>query len=214
MVILSTTEAVHMKNRVALLLVAGAVTLASMANAVAQDGPLLPGDNGPMKMGGPGGPGGGSGGPPPGASPEGGGVMPGSDVPALPVDLAIKAVQAIGKGCSQYHFGAAIVNAKGEPILVYIPDGAGPSHGYTAIRKAYTAVTFGVDSSKVQGMTSDSTVSAKMQADANLVTMSGGLLIKSASGELLGAIGVSGAEPGGHDTECGMKGLEAIKGQY
>jgi uncharacterized protein GlcG (DUF336 family) len=202
-----------MKNRVALICVASAVALASVTTAMAKDGPLLPGDNGPMKMGGPGGPGG-AGGPPPGPAPGGGGPMPGSDVPALPVDLAIKAVQAIGKGCSQYHFGAAIVNAKGEPILVYIPDGAGPSHGYTAIRKAYTAVTFNVDSSKVQSMAKDAAVTDKMQADANLVTMSGGLLIKAADGKLLGAIGVSGAEPGSHDTECGMMGLDAIKGKY
>jgi len=198
-----------MKNRVALLCVAGAVALASIASAIAKDGPLLPGDHGPVKMGGPGGPGG-AGGPPPG----GGGAMPGSDVPALSIDLAIKAAQAIGKGCSQYHFGAAIVNAKGEPILVYIPDGAGPSHGYTAIRKAYTAATFSVDSSKVGGMAKDPAVATEMQADGNLVTMSGGLLIKSSAGKLLGAIGVSGAEPGGHDAECGMKGLDAIKGQY
>lgn len=140
--------------------------------------------------------------------------MPGSDVPALPIHLAIKAAEAIGKGCSQYHFGAAIVNATGEPILVYIPDGAGPSHGYTAIRKAYTAVTLGVDSSKVGSMAQqDPAVAARLKADSNLVTMSGGLLIKS-GGKLLGAIAVSGAEPGGHDAECGMKGLDAIKGQY
>jgi uncharacterized protein GlcG (DUF336 family) len=197
-----------MKNRIAALYVASAVALVSIASAMAKDGPLLPGDNGPMKMRGPGGP-------PPGPPPGGGGPMPGSDVPALPVDLAIKAVQAIGKACSQYHFGAAIVNAKGEPILVYIPDGAGPSHGYTAIRKAYTAVSFDVDSSKVENMAQkDPAVGSKMQADGNLVTMSGGLLIKSSAGKLLGAIGVSGAEPGGHDAECGMKGLDAIKGQY
>lgn len=202
-----------MKKRIAMLCVAGAVALVSITSAMAKDGPLLPGDSGPMKMGGPGGPGG-AGGPPPGPPPGGGGPMPGSDVPALPVELAIKAMQAINKGCGQYHFGAAVVNAKGEPILVYIPDGAGPSHGYTAIRKAYTAVTFNVDSSKVQGMTKDPAVASKMEADSNLVTMSGGLLIKSSAGKLLGAIGVSGAEPGGHDTECGMKGLDAIKGQY
>jgi uncharacterized protein GlcG (DUF336 family) len=29
--------------------------------------------------------------------------------------------------------------------------------------------------------------------------------------KLVGAIGVSGAEPGGHDEECGLVGLEKIK---
>lgn len=203
-----------MKNTVALLCVAGALALASATSVMAKDGPLLPGDNGPMKMG-PGGPGGPGGPPPGGAGGPRGGAMPGSNVPALAAELAIEAAEAIAKGCSQYHFGAAVVNAKGEPTLVYIPNGSDPSHGYTAIRKAYTAITFNVDSSKVGNMArQDPAVAAKLKADGNLVTMSGGLLIKSAAGKLLGAIAVSGAEPGGHDAECGQKGLDAIKGQY
>jgi len=38
----------------------------------------------------------------------------------------------------------------------------------------------------------------------------GGLLLE-AGGEIIGAIGVSGAEPGGHDDECGTIGRNGIK---
>jgi uncharacterized protein GlcG (DUF336 family) len=44
------------------------------------------------------------------------------------------------------------------------------------------------------------------------MAFSGGILLK-AGDEIIGAIGVSGAEPGGHDEECALKGLEKIKSQ-
>jgi uncharacterized protein GlcG (DUF336 family) len=31
--------------------------------------------------------------------------------------------------------------------------------------------------------------------------------------DIIGAIGISGAEPGGHDDECGQIGVDKIKGQ-
>jgi len=146
--------------------------------------------------------------PPPPANP-----MPPTATPAPSIQLALKAAQTIAHDCRQYALGVAVVNAKGAPILVYIPDGSEPGHAYTAIRKAYTAITFHVDTSTlVQRGQQDAAFAAKVKADPNLLAFSGGLLLK-AHHEIIGAIGVSGAEPGGHDEECGLKGRAAIENQ-
>jgi uncharacterized protein GlcG (DUF336 family) len=58
----------------------------------------------------------------------------------------------------------------------------------------------------------DPKFAAKVRADPNLITFGGGIPLKVGN-EIVGAIGVGGAEPGGHDEECGLKGLAAIKDQ-
>ena len=50
----------------------------------------------------------------------------------------------------------------------------------------------------------------KITADPNLQAFSGGLPLMVGD-KLIGAIGVSGAEPGSHDEECGLAGLARIK---
>jgi uncharacterized protein GlcG (DUF336 family) len=146
--------------------------------------------------------------------PPGGGGMPQqAKVPAPPITMALQAAQAIAEGCKQYGLGVAVVDAKGEPRLVYIPDQSQSDHAYTAIRKAYTAVTFKVrtETLVVKAQT-DPVFAAKIKADPNLMAFKGGIpLFKG--GQLIGAIGVSGAEPGGHDDECGMIGYNAIQSQ-
>jgi uncharacterized protein GlcG (DUF336 family) len=57
----------------------------------------------------------------------------------------------------------------------------------------------------------DPAVVAKIKADPNLLSFAGGMLIKSRGGEILGAIGVSGAEPSAKDEECGLVGIGKIQ---
>ena len=132
---------------------------------------------------------------------------------ALAIDLALKAAQAIAAGCRQYPFGLAIVNAEGVATLIYVPDGAAAWHGYSAVRKAYTAVTFKEPTSAlVARVGQDAALAGKVRADPNLQLQKGGVPI-IVGGETIGAIGVSGAEPGGHDEECALIGLNSIKDQ-
>ena len=141
------------------------------------------------------------------------GPMPRATVRAPSIQLALEAAQAIARGCRQYPLGVTIVNAQGAPILIYIPNGSDPSHGYTALRKAYTAITFRAPTSQlVKKAQQDPQLAARIEADPNLMAFSGGLLLK-AGDEIIGAIGVSGAEPGGHDEECGLIGWRRIKGR-
>jgi uncharacterized protein GlcG (DUF336 family) len=127
--------------------------------------------------------------------------------------LALQAARAIAQACKQYPLGVAVVNSEGAPILVYIPDGSEPAHTYTAIRKAYTTVKFKVPTSELTGRAArDPQFAATIKADPNLIAFKGGIPLRAGS-YIIGAIGVSGAEPGGHDEECGMVGIASIKDQ-
>ena len=188
-----------MKTRI--LFVLGAVGLLAMSVAPAADSALpgdhpRPGDNGvPSANPGP-------------RPPE---MAPPPRGPSI--EVALKAAQTISQQCKQYPLGVAVVNSKGEPILVYIPDGSKSFHAYSAIRKAYTAVTYMVPSSElISKAQHDPAFAAEIKANPNLIAFKGGIPLK-VGGEVIGAIGVSGAEPGSHDEECGLKGLEAIQAQ-
>ena len=123
--------------------------------------------------------------------------------------MALHIAQTIAEQCKQYPLGVAVVNAEGAPILVYIPDGSEPFHAYTAIRKAYTAITYKVPTSElIQKAQQDPAFAAHVKADPNLIAFKGGVPLKEGA-EVIGAIGVSGAEPGSHDEECALKGLAA-----
>lgn len=166
---------------------------------------------------------------PPGDNGRGatGGVLPTTPqvIPAVPapwpkvprapsIDLALSAAKAIAEGCKQYPLGVAIVNSEGAPVLVYIPDGARASHAYTAIRKAYSAVTLKAPTLQftAKAQQGDPEILAKLKADPNLMSYGGGIPLMVGD-EVVGAIGVSGAEPGRHDNECALIGVEKIKAQ-
>ncbi len=129
--------------------------------------------------------------------------------PAL--DLALEAAKAIVDACKGYHVGVSIIDSAGTPKLYYIPDGTDGSHAYTGFRKAYTALTFKMPTSQVGALTkTDPAVVARIKADPNLLTFAGGMVLK-AGDEVIGAVGVSGAEPSAKDEECGLAGIGKIK---
>lgn len=133
-------------------------------------------------------------------------------LPTAPsIDLALEAAKAIVAACKGYHVGVSVIDSAGTPKLYYIPDGTDGSHAYTGFRKAYTALIFKMPTSQVGALTkTDPGVVAKIKADPNLLTFAGGLPL-TAGGEVIGAIGVSGAEPSSKDEECGLVGLNKIK---
>jgi uncharacterized protein GlcG (DUF336 family) len=191
-----------MKSRICLAIVGG--LLLPAAASLAADGSLLPGDRG--AMGRPGGaPRPANAGPPP---PRQADVV----APTPSMAVAMKAALAIAEACKQYPMALAVTDSQGVAKLIYVPDGSAPWHGYSAVRKAYTAVVFKEDSSKVVKKVNekDAATLEQFNADPNVQAQSGGLVLMVGD-KLIGAIGVSGAEPGGHDEECGLVGLEKIK---
>lgn len=115
------------------------------------------------------------------------------------------------RGCSQYPLGLAVVNSEGVATLIYVPDRSTAWHGYGAARKAYTTVTFKAPTSQlIKTVQQDAAIAAKVRADPNLQLQSGGVPLKVGD-ETIGAIRVSGAEPGGHDEECALIGSIRLK---
>ena len=144
-------------------------------------------------------------GPPPPPPPE----RPLPRAPSL--ELALEAARAIVDACKGYHVGVSVIDAAGTPKLYYIPDGTDGSHAYTGFRKAYTALTFKMPTSQVGSLTrTDQAVVARIKADTNLLTFAGGLVLKSGD-QVVGALGVSGAEPSAKDEECGLAGVARIR---
>lgn len=199
-----------MKSRIQQVLAGAALFMPVAVTLAAGVIPALPGDRGrPME----------------GIFPAAGAPRPSTPAPAAPpgppaaktlaaapsLAVALKAAEAIADACQQYPLGVAVVDSEGVAKLIYVPDRSEAWHGYSAVRKAYTAVTFQSDTSKlVKKAQEDPETAAKVKADPNLQAFSGGLLLKVGD-KIIGAIGVSGAEPGGHDEECGLVGLAKIK---
>jgi uncharacterized protein GlcG (DUF336 family) len=133
-------------------------------------------------------------------------------IPRAPsLDLAVEAAKATVVACKGYQISVSIIDAAGTPKLYYVPDGTDGSHAYTGFRKAYTALNFKMPTSQVGPLTkTDPSVAEKIKADTNFLTFAGGMLLM-AGDEVVGAIGVSGAEPSAKDEECGLVGIKKIK---
>jgi uncharacterized protein GlcG (DUF336 family) len=127
---------------------------------------------------------------------------------------AAKAAQA---ACAGFHFGFAVLDQSGQPKLIYITDGSTGAHATRASGKASAALLINGPSEGLNDRAAaDPAIAAKVQAAKDsgkpMMTMAGGLPIV-ANGQPLGAIGVSGAEPGGHDPECAAAALKTIRDQ-
>jgi uncharacterized protein GlcG (DUF336 family) len=134
---------------------------------------------------------------------------------SLSPEVALEAAQAALKKCRDngFQIAVAVVDRSGQPQVMLRDRFAGLHTPDTAVRKAYTALSF-------RTATSDLVKSLRSgQLDAGLaqlphVAMLGGRLMIEAGGSLLGGIGVSGAPgaPGGdRDEECAKAGLDAIR---
>ena len=127
------------------------------------------------------------------------------------MELALVAAKAAVAACKGSKVGVSVIDSAGMPKLYYIPDGVTGYHAYTGFRKAWTALTFKVPTSAVGAMTkADPAVRARIVGDSNFLSFAGGLPI-FVKGDLIGAIGVSGAEPSATDERCAIVGLKKIQ---
>jgi uncharacterized protein GlcG (DUF336 family) len=135
-------------------------------------------------------------------------TMPG---PALgpTLEKALTLAKAAVAACKGFHVGVSVIDSEGTPKLYYVPDGTGGYHAYIAFRKAYTALRFNQSSAEVGAQTkNDPALAAKIVADTNFMSFAGGLPILE-HGRVVGAIGVSGAEPSAADERCALAALNA-----
>jgi uncharacterized protein GlcG (DUF336 family) len=131
---------------------------------------------------------------------------------SLTPETALKAAQAALQSCSRtgYQVAVAVNDRSGVPIVMLRDRLAGPHTPETAVNKAYTAVTFKMDTLAFARATQASEASSGIRHLPRVVAIGGGLPIESA-GSLVGGIGVSGAPGGEADDVCAKAGVRAIR---
>lgn len=126
----------------------------------------------------------------------------------MSLDTALKAARAAIDACRKEGVQVAVtVLDRGGHAQAVLRDLLAPDLALAVSRaKAYAAVSFVLPTSQLEGR---STTPFGAPAVGGLVTGPGAVPIQ-ASGEFVGAIGVSGAPSGQTDERCARKGLEAI----
>ncbi|MER5795190.1 heme-binding protein [Streptomyces sp. NPDC001980] len=106
----------------------------------------------------------------------------------------------------------AVVNRSGITKVLLSDDGVGPIGVETARRKAYTAAVTGVPTSKFAAFAASPAmaVAPVHHVDADLLAVPGGVPITVDDGEVIGAVGVGGADAE-TDERLASRALEGLK---
>jgi uncharacterized protein GlcG (DUF336 family) len=151
---------------------------------------------------------------PAGALNRGPGTPPESTARGPSLSLAIEAARAAVDTCAAagYRIGATVVDSVGEARAMLTADGSDGSHVFVAMRKALTALTFKMPSSKAHELVpKDKTLLARVTPN---MFVEGGAVPIIVGGEVIGAIGASGAGGtaiGQQDEVCAAAGLRKVK---
>jgi uncharacterized protein GlcG (DUF336 family) len=131
---------------------------------------------------------------------------------SLSPETALKAAQAAMEHCREQglQVGVAVVDRAGV-MQIYLRDRfAGPHVEETAKRKAWTAVSFKIDTLTLASQTGPESLSAGIRDLSMPIALGGGVPIEAA-GTLVGGIGVSGAPGPDLDDVCARAGIAAIE---
>jgi uncharacterized protein GlcG (DUF336 family) len=130
----------------------------------------------------------------------------------LTPDVALKAVTAALADCRKrgYQVAVAVVDRAGVAQALLRDRFAGAHTPDTAIGKAWTAVSFRVDTLALAQQTQPGQPASGVRQLPRVVAVGGGEPIES-GGNLVGAIGVSGAPGGDADAACARAGIAAIR---
>ena len=131
---------------------------------------------------------------------------------SLTPEVALEAAQATMKKCrdSGYQIAVAVVDRFGQTQVMLRDRFAGPHTSDTAVRKAYTAVSFRTATSELAKLIRSGQLDSGLAQLPQVAMIGGGLMIEAA-GSVLGGIGVSGAPGGERDDDCAKAGLDAIR---
>ncbi len=131
------------------------------------------------------------------------------------LDLALEAAQTALQTCKAngYNVTALVVDSASVPKAEIVGDGAFAMTPAIAMRKAHTAIVFKKTSGEVgEQAKTDKALADQIAADKSLITWAGALPLV-VNGEVIGAIGVSGAPGGDKDEVCAKAGLAKIQGR-
>lgn len=129
-------------------------------------------------------------------------------IPRLTLETAQKIAQAVIVECrrSAIQVGVTVVDRGGHPVVV-LRDTLAPDLTLEISRqKAYTAMSFNAATSTMENRFTQPFSVGKVQG---LVFSAGGVPIEAA-GNIVGAVGVSGAPTGTQDEKCANAGVQAV----
>ena len=132
-------------------------------------------------------------------------------VRSLTPEAALRAARAALATCAKtgHQVAVAVTDRAGHPLVMLRDRHAGPHTPVTATNKAYTALTFKLDTTAFAQATASGPASG-IRHLPGVVAIGGGIPIESA-GSIVGAIGVSGAPGGDADDVCAKAGIAEIR---
>ena len=133
------------------------------------------------------------------------------EVRSLTPEAAFKAATAAMASCrkSGYQVAVAVSDRAGHALAMLRDRYAGPHTVQTSIDKAYTVISFRMDTKSFARETEKGPASG-IRHLPRIIAIGGGLPIES-GGSMVGAIGVSGAPGGDADEACAKVGIDAIR---
>ena len=136
---------------------------------------------------------------------------------SMTLDTAREAAWAAINSCRKrgYSVAVAVVDRGGNLQAFYRDRFAGPHSVQTAIRKAWTAVSFHQNTNDLADMLQQGIIPNQVQHNPGALLVGGGVNVIS-QGEIIGALGVSGAPPGKSEKDsidgtCAQDGIKAIE---
>lgn len=130
----------------------------------------------------------------------------------LKPEFALQMAQAAMDSCRDMgaQVSVAVVDRFGVLQVLLRDRYAGPHSVETATRKAWTAVSFKIDTVALAQATQPQTTSFGIRFISKALPLGGGIVVESA-GSMVAGIGVSGAPGPAIDDECAKAGVEAIE---
>jgi uncharacterized protein GlcG (DUF336 family) len=127
-------------------------------------------------------------------------------------EAALRAARAALASCqkSGFQVAVAVADRSGHPLVMLRDRFAGPHTSGTATGKAYTAITFKLDTLSFARVTREGESMSGIRQLPGVVAIGGGIPIE-AGGSIVGAIGVSGAPGGEADEACAKAGIAEIR---
>ena len=131
---------------------------------------------------------------------------------SLTLEAALKVAQETMNACRQLGYQAAVaVVDRGGNLQVLLRDRfAGPHTPEVARKKAFTALSFRTNTMEMAENTQAGKPASGVRHVPGTLMLGGGVMIR-AGGQLIGALGVSGAPGGQADEDCAEKGIASIQ---
>lgn len=133
---------------------------------------------------------------------------------ALSPTVALELAQETLKACQKddYQVAVAVVDRMGVTQVLLRDRYAGPHTPLTAWRKAWTAVSFRVDTLQLSALTAGSAPQAGARFIDNALMIGGGVPVEAA-GSVVAGVGVSGGPTGEVDDACARAAIETLQGK-